>query len=162
MERNTHVEFVGYGKMKEQQKMQLDLFNAWVAKRQWSEMHAAHYDWWMFPVDEKSSYGFAWTVYEGDVQELKKDDQYIQNYLQGVDLLATSWGWDISAQAYIVNAHPDQKWQNWPIRLYKCAKSLKLFGCASQFESMKKYANDLMQQGKGMTYNHRDLSGLFR
>ena len=91
MERNTHPEFVGLEKMKEKQKWQLDLFKAWAAEDQWSEIHTAHYDWWMFPIDQKSSFGFAWTVYEGDVLELKKDDQYIRNYSQGVDLLATSW-----------------------------------------------------------------------
>ena len=162
MERNTHPEFVGLQKIKEKQKWQLDLFQAWAAENQWREIHAAHYDWWMFPIDQRSSFGFAWTVYEGDVFELKKDDQYIRNYLQGVDLLATSWGWDVSAQAYIVNPHPDQRWQNWPVRLYKCAMSLKLFEFSARFESLKMYANDLMRKGEKMKFKGHDLSELFR
>jgi hypothetical protein len=161
MECNSHPEFVGLEKIKAKQKWQLDLFKTWAAKNQWSEIHAAHYDWWMFPIDEQSSYGFAWTVYEGDVLELKKDSQYTRNYLQGVDLLAASWGWDVSAQTYIVNPHPNQRWQNWPVRLYKCAKSLKLFEYVTQFESMKTYANDLMRNGQNMTFKGHDLSRLF-
>ena len=162
MDRNTHAEFVGLAKIKEKQKWQLDLFKAWAAKGQWSQIHSSHYDWWMFPIDEKSSYGFAWTVYDGDVLELKKDGQYMQDYLQGVDLLATSWGWDLSAQTYIDHPHPDQRWQNWPVRLYKCARSLKLFGFMAQFESMKKYANALMGKGENMTFKGHDLSQLFK
>jgi hypothetical protein len=162
MEHNRHREFVGLETIKEKQKWQLDLFKSWADKNQWREIHAAHYDWWMFPIDQESSYGFAWTVYDGDVVELKQDDQYIQNYLQGVDLLATSWGWDLSARAYIVKPGPDQRWQNWPVRLYKCAKSLRLFEFQTQFESMKKYANDLMRKGENMTFKGRDLSQLFR
>lgn len=162
MKRNTHPEFVGLENIKEKQKWQLGLFRAWAANQQWREIHAAHYDWWMFPIDQQSSYGFAWTVYDGDVRELKKDDQYIQNYLQGVNLLATAWGWDLSAHTYIVNPHPDQRWQNWPVRLYKCAKSLKLFDFATQFESVKKYAQELMRKGADMTYRGHDLGQLFR
>jgi len=162
MNRNTHPEFVGLEKIKEKQKWQLDLFKAWAAQEQWSEIHAAHYDWWMFPIDQPSSYGFAWTVYDGDVFELKKDAPYIQNYLEGVDLLAKSWGWDLSAQTYITDPHPDQRWQNWPVRLYKCARSLKLFEFVPQFESMKKYANDLMRNGENMTFKGHDLTQLFR
>jgi hypothetical protein len=57
---------------------------------------------------------------------------------------------------------PDQRWQNWPIRLYKASKSLKLFSFENQFESFRAYARDLMQKGKDMTYNDRDLSLLFK
>ncbi|MBV9928158.1 MAG: hypothetical protein JOZ96_24275 [Acidobacteria bacterium] len=162
MKRNTHPEFVGLEKLKEKQKWQLGLFQAWAANRQWREIHAAHYDWWMFPIDQESSYGFAWTVYEGDVRELKADGQYMRNYLQGVELLATAWGWDLAAQTYIINPHPDQCWQHWPVRLYKCATSLKLFGFAAQFASLKQYAHELMRQGADMTYGGRDLGRLFR
>src|SRR5687767_12579928 len=161
MERNRHPEFVGLEKIKEKQKWQLDQFEAWAAMNQWSELHAAHYDWWMFPIDQPSSYGFAWTVYEGDVLELKRDDQYLQNYLQGVELLAISWGWDLATRTYIVDPHPDQRWQHWPVRLYKCARSVQLFGFATRFESLKQYANDLMRQGEKMTFKGHDLSQLF-
>jgi hypothetical protein len=39
---------------------------------------------------------------------------------------------------------------------------LKLFSFENQFESFRAYARDLMQKGKDMTYNDRDLSLLFK
>jgi len=162
MKRNTNPEFVGLQRIKDKQREQLELFEEWASKNQWINFHESHYDWWMFPIDDPSSYGYAWTVYEGDVQELKKDGNYIRNYLRGAELLALSWGWDLAKREHIPNPMPDQRWQNWPIRLYKASKSLKLFGFEEQFESMRMYARDLMQKGKDMTYNGRDLSLFFK
>lgn len=50
----------------------------------------------------------------------------------------------------------------WPIRLYKVSKSLELFGFAHLFESLKTYANDLMDKGESIEYNGRNPSVLFR
>jgi cob(I)alamin adenosyltransferase len=54
-----------------------------------------------------------------------------------------------------------QTWHNWPIRLYKCAKSLQEFGCITEFNSVRKYARLLIKQGVSFEYNGRDLSTLF-
>jgi len=133
----------------------------WASRNEWIEFHLGHYDWWMFPIDEPSSFGYAWVVSEGDVQELKQDPKYLTNYLRGVELLALSWGWDLRRKTYVPNPMPDQRWQEWPIRLYKVSKSLKLFGFEEQFESMRKYANDLIQKGECMQYGNKDLRPLF-
>lgn len=162
MKRNRHPDFIGIEAIKAKQKWQLDRFEQWAAAGDWRELHRAHYDWWMFPIDAPSSYGFVWTVYEGDIAELKKDVNYIQNYLRGVELLALAWGWHLTEQAFVASPASDQRWHDWPIRLYKCAKSLQLFGFVAEFESMKKYAQHLIRQGKNMVYNGRDLSELFR
>jgi hypothetical protein len=162
MKYNTDPQFVGYERLKSKQREQLALFESWSPKNQWNNFHESHCDWWMFPIDEPSRFGYAWTVYEGDVAELKKDNVYIQNYLRGVELLALSWGWNLSKRERIANPHRDQKWQNWPIRLYKASKSLKLFGFSAEFESMRIFARDLMQKGENMTYDDRDLSLLFK
>jgi len=162
MKCNTNPQFVGLRAIKDKQKEQLELFEEWASENQWINFHEKHYDWWMFPIDEPSSKGYAWTVYEGDVTELKKDDKYIRNYLRGAELLALSWGWDLLNRRYITDPKPDQKWQNWPIRLYKASKSLKLFGFEEHFESMKMFARDLILKGERMTYDERDLSGLFK
>ena len=162
MKHNTDPRFVGLQRLKERQGEQLALFEEWASKNQWNNIHNNHYDWWMFPIDEPSSYGYAYTVFEGDVQKLKKDDKYIVKYLRGADLLALAWGWNLEKREYIPNPMPDQRWQNWPIRLYKASKSLKLFSFENQFESFRAYARDLMQKGKDMTYNDRDLSLLFK
>jgi hypothetical protein len=91
-----------------------------------------------------------------------KDEAYIRNYLRGVELLALSWGWNLANGLYVTNFDEDQVWQDWPIRLYKASKSLKLFGFDRLFESLRTYANDLMNKGESFEYNARDLSLLFR
>ena len=116
----------------------------------------------MFPIDEPSRFGYAWTVYEGDVAELVNDEAYILNYLRGVELLSLSWGWDLYYRSYVAGPQGDQSWQGWPIRLYKASKSLKLFGFDHLFESLRTYANDLMDNGESMEYNGRNLGLLFR
>src|SRR5262249_46870431 len=126
MRYNTDPSFKGIDAIKKKQKEQLTLFKAWASEGRWAMFHQSHYDWWMFPIDEKSnSYGLEWTVYEGDIARLKQDADYIQNYLEGVRLLALSWGWDLAAQDYIANPKPEQCWRQWPVRLQKAAKSLK-------------------------------------
>lgn len=161
MKRNTSSEFVGIAQIKAKQKWQLDQFEAWVAAGQWNMFHRSHYDWWMFPVNRKSSYGLTWTVYDGDIQELKTDDRYITTYLRGIELVSASWGWDVVRQCAISEPMPDQAWQSWPVRLYKAANSTRLFGFDAYFDSLKHFALDLMQQGESMTYAGKDLSWLF-
>ena len=39
-----------------------------------------------------------------------------------------AWGYDLVEGKPLENVAPEQKWQNWPIRLYKISKSLELFG----------------------------------
>lgn len=162
MKHNTHSDFVGLQKLKERHGEQLRDFEKWASDEHWINFHLSHYDWWMFPIDQPSSYGFAWTVFEGDIEGLKRDDAYIRGYLRGAELLTQSWGWDMLKSEYMPNPKPDQKWANWPIRLFKASKSLKLFGYLEDFESMKTYANDLMKKGANMEFNGRDLSWLFR
>ncbi|MCU0512221.1 MAG: hypothetical protein MUE40_06590 [Anaerolineae bacterium] len=162
MRYNTSPEFVGYALIKTRQREQLDLFEKWAAADQWVEIHLAHYEWWMYPIDEPSSYRLAWTVYAGDVAELKQDADYLGRYVRGVELLAAAWGWQLAAADFIAQPHPDQRWHNWPIRLYKCARSLSLFGFTGEFESLRRYAHHLMQQGKTMQWQGRDLGVLFQ
>ena len=160
--RNTKREFKGLEKIKEEQRRQLEDFEEWASKGQWNNFHDSHYDWWMFPIDDPSSYGYAYVVYDEDVAELKKDKRYVKNYLRGAELLALSWGWNLSKRKYIENPKPDQKWQNWPIGLYKASKSLKLFGFDEQFQSMRMFAQDIIRRGESMEYNGRDLGEFFK
>jgi hypothetical protein len=161
VKRNTDPSFVGIQALKDHQRRQLELFRQAAARADWMAIHHDHYDWWMFPIDEPSSYGLAWTVYEGDISELRQDGDYTDNYLLGVELLAKSWGWDLQQACYLTDPQPDQCWQGWPIRLYKATKSVKLFGYEAEFESLKKLGRDLMSKGQRMHYL-RDLSWLFR
>jgi hypothetical protein len=159
---NTSPEFVGIEGMKSKLKWQLDQFEGWASRDQWDRFHDSHYDWWMFPIDASSrGQGLAYTVYDGDIAELKQDETYIRNYLRGAQLVAASWGWDLDAHDYLTCPRPDQHWHQWPVRLFKEAQSLQLFGYHQQFDSLKKYALLLMQQGEPMTYAGHDLSWLF-
>ena len=162
MKRNTEQDFAGIEKIKEKQAWQLAQFEEWAARNDWQRFHETHYDWWMFPVDQPSSYGFTWVVYDYEVNELKKDPVYVKNYLRGVELLLRAWGWDLYNEQLIENPAVHQSWSNWPIRLYKCGSSLQLFGFTKEFESVKKYAQYLMEQGHSFAYNNRDLRTIFQ
>ena len=113
----------------------------------------------MFPIP--SSDGLTWTVYAGDIAELKADDAYLRDYLRGVALLMASWGWDLGAQEFLPDPTPAQRWQDWPFRLYKAAVSVQAFGFDAPFVSVKKYALLLIGRGVSMKYNGRDLAVFF-
>lgn len=103
----------------------------------------------------------AYTIYDSEVCELKKDEQFIQNYLRGVELLLLSWGWDLKQQCFVENPDTDQKWANWPIRIYKCGCSLLLFGFDDVFQSVKEYAKMLIERGYNFWCDGKDRSLLF-
>lgn len=160
MKRNTDRLFVGIEALKEKQRSTLGQFRACAGERNWFGIHRSHYDWWMFPIDEPSSYGLMYTVFEGDVAELKADEVYVRRYLEGASLLAQAWGWDLEEVRPVTSPTRGQAWQNWPIRLYKATKSLKLFGFEAQFLSFRTYGRGLMAMGHSFDYS-RDVTYLF-
>jgi hypothetical protein len=159
--RNTDASFKGIQAIKDRQRETLAMFQHAAARSAWMEIHQSHYDWWMFPIDEPSGYGLAWTIYEGDIAELKADPDYLGRYLLGIELLAASWGWDLRQGCALADVQPGQCWQHWPIRLYKAAKSAQLFGFTAEFESLRRLGQELIRRGESMYY-HRDLSPLFQ
>lgn len=161
LRRNTSPDFVGVARLKADQKRQLGEFEQWAARKNWARIHHSHYDWWMFPLSAPSGHGLMWTVYAGDIAELKEDEAYLRDYLRGVELLMASWGWDLGAQETLPDHGPDQRWQDWPVRLYKAAASVQAFGFDAQFASLKKYALLLIEQGVSMRWNGRDLAVFF-
>ena len=46
--------------------------------------------------------------------------------------------------------------RDWPIRLYKCASSLLLFGFEKEFESVRMYALHLISEEKNFWYDGKD------
>ncbi len=161
LRRNINSSFVGIAELKRRQAEQLAAFERWAARGEWQAIHNAHYDWWMFPIDEDSQHGARYTVYAGDIAELKQDPAYVRNYLRGVELLALAWGWDLAARRYLEQPQRGQAWSDWPIRLYKAARSVQLFGYADVFESLKAFALDLIQKGESLRYGRDDLARLF-
>lgn len=159
--RNDHPSFVGVAELKRKQADQLARFERQAARGDWRGIHTDHYDWWMFPIDEQSQHGMAYVVYAGDIAELRQDPIFVRNYLRGVELLALAWGWDLAARAPVPHPAPGQAWSSWPIRLYKAARSLQLFGFQSEYDSLREYALRLIAQGASMRYGSSDLSLLF-
>ena len=159
--RNEHSEFVGLSALKQRHAEQLAEFEKWALNGDWRQFHDSHYDWWMFPIDQPSRLGFAYTVLSGEIEELKRDDRFMKDLVRGAELLLLAWGWDLYAQRETSDPDPDQCWQDWPIRLFKCLQSLTLFKCLTESESVKTYGLLLIGKGKDFTFRGRDLSYLF-
>jgi hypothetical protein len=127
--------------VKKKQAWQLAQFERWADAGQWNNIHSAHYDWWMFPIDRSSAgQGSTYQVNKSNINQLKQDPEFMKNYRRGVELVAKAWGWDVIASQPIDSPTKDQKWQNWPVRLGKMADSLRLFGEEDLRASMRQYA----------------------
>jgi hypothetical protein len=159
---NTDPSFAGLDLLKKTHLTQIEQFESWAAQNEWERFHYSHYDWWVFPIDQPSAYGFKWVVYEQEITSLLGDPLFMQKYLRGVELVAASWGWHLAARTFVANPQPGQSWHNWPIRLYKAAQSVKLFGLDDAFDSLQDYAQYLINKGESFLYNGRELSGLFK
>ena len=162
MRRNESKDFVGIDRLKARHAAQVDKFEEWAESRQWTMFHHSHYDWWTFPYGcHSGAYGAAYAIYGHEAQLLRQDEEFIRRYLRGVELLMLSWGWDLNRGCHIEDPDPDQCWQDWPIRLYKCARSLKLFGFEMEFESVREYALPLIHAGLNFMYHDRDCAAIF-
>jgi hypothetical protein len=115
-------------RVKEKHTEFLKFFEKCAAENQWKQIHSAHYDWWMFPIDNKSGgKKNDYTVSADDINELKKDLQFMKNYQRGVELVVRAWGWELLDEKFVENRNAQQKWTRWDVRLGKMAESLKLF-----------------------------------
>ena len=54
---------------------------------------------------------------------------------------------------HLANPHRDQRWHHWPVRLFKAARSVQLFGYADRFASLQAYASELLRQGEDFTFS---------
>ena len=101
----------------------------WEHLRQHTSHRDSGFDWWMFPSDRDSrGQGSRYKLSQANVKELRKDRNFMENYREGVCLVALSWGWDLKNNCHVKNPHPAQKWSGYGIRLGKMLYSLRLFG----------------------------------
>ena len=151
--RNTWRQFVGIPQMKRSLKEMggkpygnIQKFKEWALEGEWEEFGEHHYDWWMFPINRRSSsHGWKYTVYESDIQELKQDSEYMADYILGAKLLIKSWGWNPEENDFYPRPGEKQEWKNNDVRLKKLSLSLKLFGQYDLFEKLKKYTTYLIK-----------------
>ena len=158
MDRNTAWSFVGISALTKKHHTQVAAFRRWAGRGDWSKFHREHYDWWAFPIAQKSSYGSKYVVFSGDVDTLNANPQFVADYVDGVQLVAASWGWDVYAGTYIANPAPGQTWAQWPIRLSKMLRSTAYFGQPELAQSLRHYGQLLLTQNRNaMMYNGKDL-----
>lgn len=99
----------------------------WKSLQLYNKFHSSHYDWWAFPINQLSSYGAKFKVDIHDRIHFMKNEQFIKALRSNAVLVCLSWGYDLIKGEEIKIRTKDQKWQNWPIRLYKMACSLEYF-----------------------------------
>lgn len=56
------TEFIGINALKEKMKAQNEQFKVWAKTK---SFHHSHYDWWAFPINQKSGYGLKYTLDQG-------------------------------------------------------------------------------------------------
>jgi len=157
MATNTEIDFIGIQQLMQLNIAQFEKFNQWMVAEDWVSFHSNHYDWWAFPIDKPSNYGFAYTVYDEDIAQMKNDEEFMRKHQLGAAYLLLSWGWDAKTNQTVSNPDIAQSWADWPIRLAKCARSMWLFDQSKQFESCLEYAQYLQGSGTSFGYNGRDL-----
>lgn len=151
-------DFIGVQALEAEQSEQLATFEEWAHNHDWRSFHSNHYDWWMFPIDAPSQFGFKYTVYATEISALSTLPGFLQRHARGAELLLMSWGFDANNLSRIVSPEPDQAWANWPIRWFKCTRSMQLFGQSEMYSACLAYGKELMAAGTSFHYNGRDLA----
>lgn len=95
-----------------------------------------------------------------DIEIFKGNTEFINALRSNGVLVSKAWGYDLVQGRPLENVAPGQKWQNWPIRLYKMSKSLDLFGQNDLHINSVKYGLSLIDTGNKFFYKH-DLSEYF-
>eukprot|EP00933_Yihiella_yeosuensis_P048313 TRINITY_DN4441_c0_g6_i1.p1 TRINITY_DN4441_c0_g6~~TRINITY_DN4441_c0_g6_i1.p1 ORF type:complete len:239 (+),score=56.93 TRINITY_DN4441_c0_g6_i1:44-760(+) len=135
------------GKFLAKQRETLQQLQNYKQEDRWDRIHRAHYDWWMFPIDDGSKADF--NVYnEEDVDALKSNEEWLANYHEGVALVAEAWGWDVAASQRIEQLATGQAYSGWDVRLAKMCRSLYLFEQKPLLDSMQAFAREVQQKEK--------------
>ena len=100
-QKNSSSDFVGLIKLKSTHAKQIDNFRHWAAQKEWISFHENHYDWWTFPINDKSSFGLTYTVFKEETDLLQTDSEFMNNFRDGLRLVALSWGWKLETREEI-------------------------------------------------------------
>lgn len=139
--------FVGIQALKRKQSMHLAKLKVLAQQGHWEHLqtHTGHpdsgFDWWMFPIDRPSlGQGSSYEVTKYDVEVLKGDSEFMNNYREGVIIIAKSWGWDLAHHRDI--SSEKQRWTGYQVRLGKMLHSLKLFGQKDLHDSLRRFVEE--------------------
>lgn len=84
----------------------LTKFRKWIEEKKFDQMNgltcSAHYDWWMFPCSSTKT-KLEFKVNHEEVEELKKNTEFMTNYREGVRLQMLSYGWDTNTNSFITD-----------------------------------------------------------
>jgi hypothetical protein len=152
-------DFLGVTALIVKQHSQLNQFRIWQKNQQWHDLHNAHFDWWMYPLNRTSSgENGRYTVNNNHVEILKKNASFMRDYREGVEILLQAWGWDIQSHTMLSNPAAYQSWpkpemlngiwSNHKIRIGKVLDSLNLFGQNDLFREVQLFARDLIKDNK--------------
>ena len=139
---------------KREQRRTLEALRERASRDAWREIHALHFDWWMFPIEDGRRAGF--NVLEADAAELGADLAWRTGYVEGVELVCRAWGWDAKAAEPLGAKHDDQTWSWWDVRLAKMIRSLWLFEEDALLLSLQKLARTIKPDG-GFRYGTVNL-----
>jgi len=151
--------------LKERQSQTLELFLECERAADWGRVHASHFDWWTFPVDDGSKPEFN-VDSEAEIQFLRADAEWFGRYLECVRLAAVAWGWDAASSARIpegLRAKGMIYLERRDVRLAKICRSLYLFEEAELLDSMQRFARDVQEvekAGRSFTYHRMVLDEL--
>lgn len=162
--RNASKEWVGLPALIAKHAAQIATFEAHLAASHFRKIHRAHYDWWFVPIDAlQSMHGQAYSIFAEEIAQLKADHAFMQRWRRGVELMALAWGWDLAAARDIPQSQrsPGQEWADWPIRLWKMARSAQLLGEDKIFLSLRAYGRQLIKAKHEFTFGKMDLKPMF-
>lgn len=64
MTRNTSPDFIGMKEFLKKHSQQIIKFESWARERNWKKFHTSHFDFWVFPLGEKSNFDLRYSVFE--------------------------------------------------------------------------------------------------
>jgi hypothetical protein len=113
--------FVGLDGLMTKHRDQLREFKMWAKQSSWSRFDTAHFDWWMFPINEPSRHGMLYAIpSRDDVELLMALPEFRKGFIAGFVLVTKAWGWDLTRRCWM-RSRPS-KWKGRPIRLYKMGR----------------------------------------
>ena len=115
----------------------------------------AHFDWWQFPIDIKSSYPQFYVNSQDNINILKANAKMMDTINKSLILVAKAYGWDlVNERMYSKEKrtefggarYDDDLGTNRHIRLAKMTRCCWLFGLDKQMKSLQKFARELIDQ----------------